>query len=90
MFFVSLSSTTVSHLHPLTPFQEPIFEREPMGQPRKQKYIMGKRNWCRVEWDEQNGEVEFDIRVEREKGCGVTTGWVFFPAPLSWGVFVVD
>jgi hypothetical protein len=38
---------------------------------------MGKRNWCRVEWDEQTGEVEFDIRVEREKGCGVTnTGWI--------------
>lgn len=38
---------------------------------------MGKRNWCRVEWDERTGEVVFDIRVEREKGCGVTTGWVF-------------
>ena len=52
--------------------------KEPTGQPRKQKFIMGKRNWCRVEWDEQTGEVEFDIRVEREKGCGVTTGWVGF------------
>jgi hypothetical protein len=59
-------------------FQQPIFVKEPTGQPRKQKYIMGKRNWCRVEWDERTGEVEFDIRVEREKGCGVTTGWVGF------------
>ena len=59
-------------------FQQPIFVNEPTGQPRKQKFIMGKRNWCRVEWDERTGEVEFDIRVEREKGCGVTTGWVVF------------
>ena len=70
--------------------QQPIFEKEPTGQPRKQKYIMGKRNWCRVEWDEQNGEVEFDIRVEREKGCGVTTGWVIYLLSIWWDVFVVD
>ena len=66
-----------SHMFP-APFQQPIFVNEPTGQPRKQKFIMGKRNWCRVEWDERTGEVEFDIRVEREKGCGVTTGWVVF------------
>jgi hypothetical protein len=58
--------------------QQPIFVKEPTGQPRKQKFIMGKRNWCRVEWDERTGEMEFDLRVEREKGCGVTTGWVTF------------
>ena len=29
---------------------------------------MDKWNWCRVEWDERTGEVEFDIRVE---GYGV-------------------
>jgi hypothetical protein len=63
---------------------QPIFVREPTGQPRKQKYIMGKRNWCRVEWDKQNGEMEFDIRVEREKGCGVTTGYSMRVPPPGW------
>jgi len=38
---------------------------------------MGKRNWCRVEWDGRTGELEFDIKVEREKGNGVTARWVF-------------
>jgi hypothetical protein len=37
---------------------------------------MGRRNWCRVEWDEQTGALEFDIRVEKEKGGGVTAGYV--------------
>ncbi|KDR81789.1 hypothetical protein GALMADRAFT_239986 [Galerina marginata CBS 339.88] len=62
----------------------PIFTKEPTGQPRKQKYIMGKRNWCRVEFDERNGEITFDIRVEREKGGGVTTGYPMIVPPPGW------
>jgi len=89
MSFLSSQTRQPSYHSLLGPFQQPIFVKEPTGQPRKQKYIMGKRNWCRVEWDEQNGEMEFDIRVEREKGCGVTTGWVFFPFhPVWWDMFV--
>ena len=77
IFFFFVFPRVTALIFPLT-LQQPIFANEPTGQPRKQKFIMGKRNWCRVEWDEQTGEVEFDIRVERDKGCGVTTGWVFF------------
>ena len=35
---------------------------------------MGKRNWCMVDWEEQTGELVFDIRVEKEKGYGKTVG----------------
>lgn len=38
---------------------------------------MGRRNWCQVDYDDLTGGVTFDIRVEREKGYGETTGYVF-------------
>jgi len=53
----------------------PLFSTETNGQPRKQKFIMGKRNWCSVVWNEQTRELIFDIRVEKEKGCGKTVGY---------------
>ncbi|KAF5330481.1 hypothetical protein D9619_005986 [Psilocybe cf. subviscida] len=62
----------------------PIFTKEPSGENRKQKYVMGRRNWCRVEWDARNGEMIFDIRVEREKGGGVTTGYPMRVPPPQW------
>ncbi|KAF9566336.1 hypothetical protein CPC08DRAFT_628649 [Agrocybe pediades] len=63
----------------------PLFSKEPLtGQSRKQKYIMGKRNWCLVEWDNQTGDVIFDIRVEKEKGCGVTAGYPVHVPPPQW------
>jgi len=63
----------------------PLFATEPnSGQSRKQKYIMGRRNWCRVEWDAQTGEIEFDIRVEKEKGHGVTASYPLRVPPPGW------
>ncbi|KAJ7632470.1 hypothetical protein FB45DRAFT_978232 [Roridomyces roridus] len=60
----------------------PIFATETNGKPRKQKYIMGRRNWCQVDWDKATGEWKFDIRVEKEKGMGETVGYaVRAPAP---------
>jgi hypothetical protein len=38
---------------------------------------MGRRNWCQVDWDQLTGELNFDIRVEKEKGLGETVGCVF-------------
>lgn len=55
----------------------PIFQTETNGTPRKQKFIMGRRNWCQVDWDQLTGELNFDIRVEKEKGLGETVGCVF-------------
>jgi len=44
---------------------------------------MGRRNWCNAYLDETTGELLFDIRVEKEKGHGVTVGSVFFILFLS-------
>lgn len=33
---------------------------------------MGRRNWCRVRYDEITGSLEFRLQVEREKGMGET------------------
>lgn len=29
---------------------------------------MGARNWCSVQYKEETGDLEFDLRVETEKG----------------------
>ena len=53
----------------------PIFTHEPDGTARmKNKYIMGRRNWCAVRWDRHTGDVVFDLRVEKEKGVGTSIG----------------
>lgn len=55
--------------------QLPLFTKEPDGSNRiKNKYIMGRRNWCAVSYDPRSHELEFDIRVEKEKGIGVSVG----------------
>jgi len=50
----------------------PLFGSDTDGSPRKQKYVMGKRNWCAVDWDCNNHELRFTLQIEREKGNGVT------------------
>ncbi|KAI0792863.1 hypothetical protein C8Q75DRAFT_751734 [Abortiporus biennis] len=60
----------------------PIFTQDPDGTQAKSKYIMGRRNWCDVQWEPGSGALRFDIRVEREKGYGETVGYaVAAPAP---------
>lgn len=55
----------------------PIFTHEPNGAPRaKNKYIMGRRNWCAMHWDNTTGDLVFDLRVEKEKGVGTSVGLV--------------
>lgn len=56
--------------------QMPVFQTETNGQTRRQKFIMGRRNWCSVDWDPHTGDLMFDIRVEKEKGLGDTVGCV--------------
>ena len=55
-------------------FQIPVFDKETNGSNRKQKYIMGARNWTSVDFDHTTGDLIFDIRVEKERGCGETVG----------------
>ncbi|KAF8162955.1 hypothetical protein B0H34DRAFT_301294 [Crassisporium funariophilum] len=62
----------------------PIFTKETNGQSRKQKYIMGRRNWCSVVWEPTTGELIFDIRVEIEKGHGVTVGYPMRTPRPGW------
>jgi hypothetical protein len=59
-----------------TCIQMPIFQTETNGTVRKQKFIMGRRNWCQVDWDAHTGDLSFDIRVEKDKGLGQTVGCV--------------
>ncbi|KAJ6547407.1 hypothetical protein B0H19DRAFT_954671 [Mycena capillaripes] len=60
----------------------PIFKTETNGKPRKQKFIMGRRNWCQVNWE--NDEWVFEIRVEKEKGMGETVGYFVRAPPPRW------
>lgn len=57
-------------------YQIPLFTNEPNGAAAKSKYVMGRRNWCSVRWDNATGDLEFDLRVEKVKGLGTTVGWV--------------
>jgi len=61
-------------LDEISPLQIPIFQKDPDGSSRRQKYIMGARNWCSVDFDRATGDLIFDIHVEKEKGHGETTG----------------
>ncbi|KAJ6455731.1 hypothetical protein C8R45DRAFT_1187359 [Mycena sanguinolenta] len=61
----------------------PVFATETNDKPRKQKFIMGQRNWCSVNYS-RNDEWVFDIRVEREKGMGETVGYSVRTPPPGW------
>lgn len=63
----------------------PIFTHDPDGTSRvKNKYIMGRRNWCAVRWDSRTGEMIFDLRVEKEKGLGTSVGYEVKVPPPQW------
>ncbi|KAF9264742.1 hypothetical protein L218DRAFT_862250 [Marasmius fiardii PR-910] len=79
----SLATKTHKTLHHLETDETmlPIFSTEGDGSSRKQKYIMGKRNWCSSWLDESTGELIFDIRVEKDKGVGKSTGCERYRCP---------
>jgi hypothetical protein len=52
--------------------QMPLFGVDTDGTTRKQKYIMGRRNWCSIDWNNTNGNLQFSLQIEKEKGIGVT------------------
>jgi hypothetical protein len=56
----------------------PLFSEDTDGTQRKQKFIMGRRNWCQVDWNPKNGELVFDLRIEKEKGVGTTVRYVVY------------
>lgn len=54
--------------------QVPLFTTDTDGSSPHSKFVMGRRNWCSVQFDNNTGDLRFDIRVEKEKGVGVTVG----------------
>ncbi|TFK55220.1 hypothetical protein OE88DRAFT_1780304 [Heliocybe sulcata] len=62
----------------------PLFQNDTRGNPLKQKYIMGRRNWCAVRWDQASGDLVFDICVEKEKGLGITVPYQVRAPPPRW------
>jgi hypothetical protein len=46
----------------------PLFEEGLQGQKQNDRYVCGARNWCAVDYDERSGALQFDLRVEVEKG----------------------
>lgn len=64
----------------------PLFDTDLAGKPHKDKYIMGARNWCAVKYLEDSEELEFDLRIETEKGNGITKSFpTRAPAP-KWHI----
>ncbi|KZT28528.1 hypothetical protein NEOLEDRAFT_1154428 [Neolentinus lepideus HHB14362 ss-1] len=62
----------------------PLFQKDTNGSALKQRYIMGKRNWCAVRWDAASGDVVFDICVEKERGGGATVPYQVRAPPPRW------
>ena len=60
----------------LTDSQVPLFKKDTDGTPLKANLVMGRRNWCQVEWDQPSGDLIFDIRVERAQGHGNSVRYV--------------
>ncbi|KAI6103548.1 hypothetical protein F5141DRAFT_1189861 [Pisolithus sp. B1] len=88
---IAMVSTLATKMHKTLHYAQtdetmmPIFTHEPDGTVRfKNKYIMGRRNWCAVRWDGRTGEVMFDLRVEREKGLGTSVGYEVRVPPPQW------
>ncbi|EPQ28075.1 uncharacterized protein PFL1_04402 [Pseudozyma flocculosa PF-1] len=65
----------------------PLFEEDLEGKKLKtDKYIIGARNWCAVTLQEQTGELEFDLRVEKVRGGGETKSYAVKAPPPRWEV----
>ncbi|KAF9452283.1 hypothetical protein P691DRAFT_795246 [Macrolepiota fuliginosa MF-IS2] len=62
----------------------PLFATDTDGSQRKQKYVMGRRNWCSVDWEPGNGNLLFTLRVEKEKGIGITAPYPTSTPPPGW------
>lgn len=64
----------------------PTFDEGLDGQKQKTKYIVGARNWCAVTLDPTSKDLEFELRVEKQKGSGECKSYLLrTPAP-TWEV----
>ena len=50
----------------------------------RSQYIMGRRNYTSIQFDEQTGNLNFDICVEKTQGTGETKGYGVVSPPPRW------
>jgi len=62
----------------------PLFEKDTNGTASKSKFIMGRRNWCKIDWEPTTGDLVFSIQVEKEKGIGETVAYAVRAPPPQW------
>ncbi|TIA92650.1 hypothetical protein E3P81_01381 [Wallemia ichthyophaga] len=58
-----------------------LFQVDTNGEESDYPYVMPRRNWTSIEFDESTGNLVYDIRVEIEKGSGTTKGYVINSPP---------
>lgn len=49
-----------------------LFEIDTNGEKCSFPYVMPRRNWTSIEFDNETGNLVYDIKVEIEKGSGTT------------------
>lgn len=54
------------------------------GSEPKSKTVMGRRNYCIVNYVPQSGELDFSIQVEVSQGSGETKGYAIRAPPPKW------
>lgn len=64
----------------------PVFEYDLNDQKQNDRFIMGARNWCAVKRDATTGDLEFELRIEKEKGSGITKSYPVKSPPPAWQV----
>jgi len=82
----SLSTKRHRELHHVHTDEEmvPLFDKDTDGSKPKSRYVMGRRNWCRITLKQPSGDMLFDIRVEKQKGHGETVGYSILAPPPRW------
>ena len=73
--------TTLHHIR-TREYMLPLFDRDFHGKTQSNKYVVGARNWCAVNYDKESGDLVMQLRVEKEQGTGkVATYDVHAPPP---------
>lgn len=49
-----------------------LFEIDTNGEKSSFPYVMPRRNWTSIEFDDETGDLVYDIKIEIEKGSGTT------------------
>jgi hypothetical protein len=59
-----------------------LFDKDTDGSPLKRPYVIARRNYASIIYDENTGELNFEIRVEKAPGVGESVPYrVAAPAP---------